>query len=135
MRGVFLCSVAVILVHCTFASASLYNLRANVEAAVSRASTPYRSSIPAPASSLSVPLEEMWLHARKTDERRGAASLDCQAKMLQYEFSLRLQPFRAPLLDVFDSLGLSADCGIPRPVGPPDTVFVQPLSAEEVCFA
>lgn len=53
--------------------------------------------------------------------------------MLQYEFSLRLLPDRAPLRDVFDSLQLESQCGVtPPPGGVPSTVFVKPLTAAEV---
>ena len=55
------------------------------------------------------------------------------ALALQYEFSLRLLPDRAPLRDVFDALQLESLCGVNPPnVSNPSTVFVKPLSSAEL---
>ena len=58
------------------------------------------------------------------------------ALALQYEFSLRLLPERAPLRDVFDALQLDSLCNVTAPEGGvPSTVFVKPLSAAELSAA
>ena len=38
---------------------------------------------------------------------------DCNVKKLAYEYSLHLQPERAPLREVFDALELGTKCGLP----------------------
>ena len=58
----------------------------------------------------------MWAQAAATDASNNDDTI-CRATMLQWEFSLRLQPENAPLRDVFDALRLNADCGVSVPPG------------------
>ena len=88
---------------------------ADVAAAQARAATPVRADRPVPASAIDpavVDLAAMWAQATQHD---GNTSTDCRAFMLQYEFSLRLLPERAPLRDAFDSLRLLELCGVTPP--------------------
>ena len=86
----------------------------NIAAAVERASTPVRADRPVPASTVpGVDLATMWAQAAAADAPRNTS--ECQAWLLQYEFSLRLMPERAPLRDVFDALRLDSDCGVSPP--------------------
>ena len=62
-----------------------------------------------------VDLVGMWAQANATDASNN--STDCRAFMLQYEFSLRLVPERAPLSMVFEALRLGTDCGVTEPSG------------------
>ena len=99
----------------------------DVAAAVARASTPLRDR-PAPASAVdSVNLRQMRAQA-------AAASLDCQAWQLQYEFSTRLLPDRGVLRDVFDALALDTKCGVSPPGPVESTVYVKPLAMAELAF-
>lgn len=41
---------------------------------------------------------------------------ECHTRLLTYEFSLTLLPWRSPLLEAFDALELEATCGVERPV-------------------
>lgn len=140
------CLCAIVRAHAH--SVSRYAGPEQVAAAVARASTPYKPSRPVPASALAgiVDLDSMWAQATAADMRTlaGAAvvqggsvqqvpsnSTDCRAYMLQYEFSLRLMPERAPLRDVFDALQLAGTCGVTPPGLQGDaegsSIFVQPL--------
>jgi hypothetical protein len=74
----------------------------------------------------------MRVQAAAADAARGGNDTDCRAYLLEYEFSLRLMPERAPLLDVFDALQLNSNCGITPPSGDPSTVFLLPIPAAEL---
>jgi len=45
---------------------------------------------------------------------------ECEFRKLTYEYSLKIMPSRAPLLEVFDGLELKTRCGVPRPKDPKD---------------
>ena len=108
---------------------------AEVAAGVARASTPLRDRpvSEAVAAAALLPfggdLALMWSQATARD---GNSSTDCRAFMLQYEFSLRLMPERAPLRDVFDALSLTELCDVTPPTMPPSTAFFKPLTSAEI---
>jgi hypothetical protein len=111
---------------------------ADVAAGVARASTPYKPDRPvsqAAAAAALAPfganLTAQWAQAAAHDAAQGGQ--DCRAYMLQWEFSLRLMPERAPLLDVFEALQLGASCGVSPPASaPPSTTYFQPLTPSEL---
>lgn len=111
---------------------------ADVASAHVRASTPFRPDRPVPATAIdpqTVDLAAMWTQARAADQRRGMDSSECQAFMLQYEFTLRLMPERAPLRDVFDALQLEQQCQITPPTMPASTAFFKPWTAAQLAAA
>ena len=88
----------------------------NVLGGVFRAGNAFDATKPVSAAEVpGVNFPAMWAQAVAADAPSNASQ--CQAWLLQYEFSLRLMPERAPLLDVFDALQLSVDCGITPPSG------------------
>ena len=101
----------------------------NVIGGVSRAGSVFDTTKPVPASSITgVDLPAMWAQAIAADA--PTASNKCQAWLLQYEFSLRLMPERAPLRDVFDGLALEKLCGVTPPSGgASSSAFFKPLAA------
>jgi len=112
----------------------------DIAASKPRASTPHREDRPISAASLKPllaqygsNLDEMWNQATRSDLlKEDPNSTDCRAYMLQYEFSLRLMPERAPLRDVFDSLQLYTNCGVTPPSASLSTAFFKPLSKMEL---
>ena len=105
----------------------------------SRATTQYRdrpvssSSIKSILASYNADLDLMWKQATHSDLiKEDPNSTDCRAYMLQYEFTLRLMPERAPLRDVFDSLQLYTNCGVTPPSATLSTTFFKPLSQLEL---
>jgi hypothetical protein len=70
-----------------------------------------------------------------------AATQDCQAYALAYEYALRVMPARAPHREVWDALRLGPDCGAPPPPDrrelglPPPWPPAAPLSAAAAAAA
>ena len=114
---------------------------ADVAAGVSRASTPYKPDRPVSQAAASAALAPFGGNLTAMTAQAAAHdalykdTVDCRAGMLQYEFSLRLMPERAPLRDVFDALGLDSRCGVSAPSAPPSTSFFKPLTPGEVAAA
>jgi hypothetical protein len=115
----------------------------DVPAAFARSSSQYRSGRPSASlpPALEALLPGMWAQANAADAAAKHApggtgpAMACAAAMLQYELSLRLQPERAPLLDVFDALqlgGQGSACGVTPPPGSRSTLVFEPLSAAQL---
>ena len=117
-----------------FAFAAAYAGDVNVPAAKARAAAPVRArpvsvdAITAPLAAWGADLSSLWSQAAAADASKGADSTVCRASMLQYEFSLRLQPERIPLRDVFDALELGTLCALTPPRSPPDTSYFTPYT-------
>jgi hypothetical protein len=113
---------------------SAYDL--DIAAARARASTPtpVRGAL-SNATIVMLKCMHAALAARNATTRAPGErdATDCGLDMVSYEMALMLQPWRAPLADVFYALSLDSNCGVPPPPGSPyGPLDLTPLTSQEL---
>ena len=118
---------SLLLLLCNASARVGLSVREDVLASIQRASTPGSN----PPASLSP--EWHAYSSRVSAAAHASGTLDCILDALAYNFSLSLQPERAPLAAIFYALQLDSKCGAPEPPGPPQApLLLQPITAVEL---